>query len=99
MRRDVFTHGFSVDQQPDFSISEVIEVNDSHPATLATTGTSPPGFPYASRPRHDIPTLWVSGDEGDKAESIFIIPAVAGEADERRGLNDREYIFQYTAMP
>lgn len=34
---------------------------------------------YASRPRHDIPTLRVSGDEGDKAESIFIVPAVAGE--------------------
>lgn len=100
MRRYAFAHGFSVDQQqPDFSIGEAIEVNDSHPAPLATTSTTPTDFPYASGPRHDIPTLWVSGDEGDKTESILIVPAVAGEADERRSFNNREHGFQYTAMP
>jgi hypothetical protein len=100
MRWDIFTHGLSVDQQqPDFSIGETIEVNDSHSATFATTCTSPTGLPYTSRPGDNIPSIWVSGDEGDKRVSIFIVPAVAGEAHEGRGFYDREHGLEYTATP
>ena len=100
MRRDVFTHGLSVDQQlPDFSIGEPIEVDDSHPTTLATTSGSPSGLPHAPRAGHYISSIWVSGNEGDKGGSIFIVPAVAGEADERRSFDDSEHGVEYTAMP
>ena len=89
MSRNTLSFGLCVkDEKPDFASEETVEVDDPHPASLATAGHAPAHLAYASRARDDIPSLRVASDEGYERATLALGPVVVGESLEERRFDD-----------